>query len=90
MRKAAQEQRYPFLSVCVVSSCVQTMVWLPAFGLFNVHTDVDACDCTRGLYGHLNLSRYLKLTFGENSLAALGTRTRVSIAPGFSVGRSVH
>ena len=22
------------------------------FGIFNVYTDVDACDCTRGLYGH--------------------------------------
>ena len=43
-----QEQRYPFLSVCVVFSCVQTMVWLPVFGIFNMLTDVDACDCTRG------------------------------------------
>ena len=34
-----QEQRYPFLSVCVVFSCVQTMVWLPGFGIFNKHTD---------------------------------------------------
>ena len=42
----------PFLSVCAVLSCVQTMVWLLVFGFFNVHTDVDACDCTRGLYGH--------------------------------------
>ena len=37
-----QEQRYPFLSVCVVFVCVQTMVWLPVFGIFNVRTDVDA------------------------------------------------
>ena len=28
------------------------MVWLPVLGIFNVRTDVDACDCTRGLYGH--------------------------------------
>ena len=47
-----QEQRYPFLSVCAVFPCVRTVVWLPVFGIFNVHTDVDACDCTRGLYGH--------------------------------------
>ena len=49
-----QEQRYPFISVCVVFSCVQTMVWLPVCGIFNVHTDVDTCDCTRGavLYAH--------------------------------------
>ena len=46
-----QEQRYPFLSMCVVFPCVQTVVWLPVFGIFNVRTDVDACDCTRGLYG---------------------------------------
>ena len=31
-----QEQRYPFLSVCAVFSCVRTMVWLPVFGIFNV------------------------------------------------------
>ena len=47
-----QEQRYPFLSVCAVFSCVQTMVWLPVLGIFNVRTDVDACDCTTGLYRH--------------------------------------
>ena len=29
-----QEQRYPFLSMCVVFSCVQTMVWLPEFFLW--------------------------------------------------------
>ena len=28
------------------------MVCLPAFGIFNVRKDVDAWDCTRGLYGH--------------------------------------
>ena len=50
LRKAQQpqEQRYPFLSVCVVFVCVQTMVGLPVFGTFNVHTAVDARDCTQG------------------------------------------
>ena len=43
-----QEQRYPFLSVCAVFLSDQTMVWLPVFGIFNVHTDVDACDCAQG------------------------------------------
>ena len=47
-----QEQRYPFLSACVVFSCVPTVVWLPKCGIVNVRTDVDACDDTRGLYGH--------------------------------------
>ena len=35
-----------------VFSCVQTMVWLPVFGMFNVRSYADACSCTRGLYGH--------------------------------------
>ena len=30
-----QEQRYPYLSVCAVFSCVQTVAWLPLFGIFN-------------------------------------------------------
>ena len=30
-----QEQCYPFLSVCVAFPCVQTMVWLTGFGMFN-------------------------------------------------------
>ena len=29
----------------------QTMAWLSRYGICNVRTDVDACDCTRGLYG---------------------------------------
>ena len=28
------------------------MVWLPVFGIFNACTDLDSCDCARGLYGH--------------------------------------
>ena len=47
-----QEQNYPFLPVCVVFSFVQTIVWRPVFGIFNVDTDVDAWNCTRGLHGH--------------------------------------
>ena len=54
-----------------------------------MHTDVDAYDCTRGLYGHRK-SLHWKLTLGEKSLAAAGTRTRISVAPGFSVGRSAN
>ena len=42
------EQYYPFLTVRAVFSCVQTKVWLPMFGIFNVHTDVTACGCTWG------------------------------------------
>ena len=41
----SQEQSDPFLSVCAVFLFVQTMVWLPVFGIVNVHTD-DARHCT--------------------------------------------
>ena len=30
------------------------MVRLQVFGIFHVHTDTDACDCTQGLCGHRN------------------------------------
>ena len=45
-----QEQQHPFLSACAAFSCVQTMVWLPVFRFFNVRADVNARDCTQGLY----------------------------------------
>ena len=47
-----QEQLYPFLPAFAVFSCVQTIVWLRVFQIFDVCTDVYACDCTWGLYGH--------------------------------------
>ena len=62
-----QEQRYPFLSVSAVCSCVRTVVrlsvsavcscvrtvlWLPVFEIFNVRTDVGACNCTWELFKH--------------------------------------
>ena len=86
MAQQPQEQRYPFPPTCVALLRVQTMVWLSVLGTFNVRTDTDASNCTRGLYGHRK-SLHWKLTLGEKSLAAPGTRTRVSIAPGFSVAR---
>ena len=44
-----REQRYLFLPVCAVISCVQTMVWLPVFGIVNVRKGVtDACDTAHG------------------------------------------
>ena len=43
-----QEQCYPFLSMCAVFfACPNNGV-----GLFNIHSDADACECTWGLYGH--------------------------------------
>ena len=52
--------------------CIQTMVWLLVFGIFNVHTDVNACDCT---WGCTNTVREFELTAdhgGEKSILAQG------------------
>ena len=40
----------------VKSLLVQTTAWLPVFGIFYVGTDVDACNCTRGLLFFLFLN----------------------------------
>ena len=77
---ARVEQCSPFLLVCAGPSCVQTWIWLPMFGIFNVRTDVDACDYTQGRYKH----HQKKLTLGKKLLAAPGTPTSISTAPGFS------
>ena len=75
-----QEQRYPFLTMPAVFSCVQAKVWLPVLGSFNVHTDVNACDCTRGLYGHRKRVG-TKSWLVEKSLGAPGNRTCLSGVP---------
>ena len=82
-----QEQRYPFLSVCVVFSCVQTMVWLPVFGIFNVRTDVDACDCTRRLYGHRKrvCAESWLWSLKENTLPHRGSNPRQYFALAFQL-----
>ena len=52
-----------------------TKVWLPMLGIFNMHTDDNACDCTRGLYGHR------KRVCTEKSLVTLGNRSCFSGMP---------
>ena len=59
------------------------MVRLPVLVIFNVHADVDACDCAQGMCEHRNRDRTLKnalrlreaalrISMGINSLAAWG------------------
>ena len=38
------------IGVCSVFVCPDS-VWLALLGILNLPTDVEACDCTRGLYG---------------------------------------
>ena len=90
-----QEQRYPFLSVCVQCFRVSKQWygcqiwdlgiwdWDWDFGIRNVRTRLIA----GAVYGNSE-SLHWKLTLGEKSLVAPGNRTRVRIfASGFSVGR---
>ena len=49
-----QEQHYPFLPMCAVVVCVQTMECLPVFGIFNVRKEVGALSCIPGLCKHQN------------------------------------
>ena len=45
MATAAATTELPIrFRMSVALSCVQTMISLPVFGIFNVYTDVDACD----------------------------------------------
>ena len=47
---AAARRALPIpISVSGIFVRVQTTVWLPAFGNFNVYTDTEASDCTWGV-----------------------------------------
>ena len=80
-----QEQRYPFLSVCVVFSCTRPNDGMAASvrDFERAHPEVDACDGTRGPHGHRK-SLHWKMALGENPLLhRVLRRTGVSIASGF-------
>ena len=74
-----QEQRYPFLAVCAVFLCVQTKVWLPMFAIFNVRTDVNAHDCTWGLYGHRKRVCTESWLWEKNPLPHRGIRSALAV-----------
>ena len=61
------------------------MVCLPELGIFNVRADVDACDRTQGCTDTVRESALEADSASKKSLAAPGTRTRASLAPGISV-----
>ena len=78
-----------------------SLVWLPVFGIFNMRTDVNTCDCTWGPCGRCKRvcpkswlgekflrESALKVDWEKKILAAWGNQTHVSIAPVFSVRRS--
>ena len=71
------------------------MVWLPVFGILNVHTDVEACSCTQWLYKHRKTVRESALEVEVDTGRKIAFRTgdlnpHVSIAPGFLVRCSTN
>ena len=67
----------------VVFLCVRIMVWLPVFGIFSACMHGDACNCTQGSADTVT-EPTLEVDPGEKFFAAPGTRTHISIVPGFS------
>ena len=72
----------PLLSVCAVFPCVQTMLRLPVLGLLTCAHMLMQAIAHGGCTDTVRESA-LKADSGRQSLVAPGTRTRVSIAPGF-------
>ena len=50
----------------VVFLCIQTMVWLPVYEIFNMHLDVDACMEGGGGGGWVGLSKHCKRVCAES------------------------
>ena len=83
---AAARAALPFpTSVCGIFVRPNNGVVFQCLGFFNVRSDVDAHDCTRGPYGP-GKNLHWQLALGEKSLAASGTQTRLSIVPGEGEG----
>ena len=79
-----QEQRYPFLVVCQNNGMAANVWDLVTCAQMLMHEIAHGGDVPTPP------ESALELTLGEKSLAAPGTRTRVSIAAGFSVGRCTN
>ena len=75
-----QEQRYPFLTLHAVFSCVQTKVWLPVLGIFNVRRMLMHANAPGGSKDTERESA-LKVDWEKISLAAPETRTYLSGVP---------
>ena len=63
-------------------------VTVSVFGFFNIGTDVDHAIAHWGCTGTIRESALEVVSGRRKKKSASGTRTRVNIAPGFSVGRS--
>ena len=66
-------------SVFVAFSCVETMVWKPMPEIFGLHTDVNACHCTLGMYEHCKRVRTDSWLWEQNSLPYQGVKAAPAV-----------
>ena len=72
-KPAATESRYPTYDACWVFRHFHNPLKSDMdYRIFNVPTDVNACDCTRGRADTVRKSDSVELTLNLKSLAALG------------------
>ena len=80
-KPAATESRYPTYGTCWVFLCFHNPPNSDMdYGLFNVRSDVNACDCTRACTDTRKRALHWKLTPGEKSLAAPENQTCVEFS----------
>ena len=79
-----------YQSVQSVHVTKQWLLWLPVFGIFNVCTDVNACDCTWRLYGHRKRVCTESWLWEKNPLPYQGLEPVSVLHLGFSVGCSTN
>ena len=72
------------IGVCSIIACLNND--MGAMGIFNMHTYVDACNSTVGLYGH----HKGVCTSGRKIPCCTWDSNPLSIVPGFSVRLSTH
>ena len=79
-KPAATESRYPTCCACRVSECFHNPPNSDmGYGIFNVRTDANTCDCARGCTDTVRESA-LK-SDSEKSLSSPGNRTCVGGVP---------
>ena len=87
--KSSATHPYYWASVCAVFACVQIILWLPVFRVFNACTDVDACTFVQGLYGH-HTKVHWKFDWEKNPLPHWELKPASVSCFGFSVRHSTN
>ena len=76
--------------MCAAFLWVQTMVWLPLFGIYNMRADTDACNCPQWLYRHLQRVCTESWPRVKSPSPRQGPKPASVLCLGISVGRSTN